>query len=73
MTGGAGPFGELSQTLPQLLTAGATLDLEVSLLSLAAIVREAQECEFLGFLSSFTGVLACKTAKLDTASLVFSQ
>ena len=73
ITCGPCPLGKFTQTLPELLTAGATLDLEVTLLGLAAIMREAQECEFLGFLAPFTGILACETAKLDTASLIFRQ
>ena len=36
-------------------------------------MREAQECELLGFFTSSTGVLACETAKLNTASLIFGQ
>jgi hypothetical protein len=73
MPGPLRPFGERAQAGPELLAAGAPLDLEVALLGLAAIMGEAEKGEFLGLLPASTRVLAGKPAKLQAAGLLLRQ
>jgi len=57
MPGPLRPFSERAQAGPELLAAGAPLDLEVALLGLAAIMGEAEKGEFLGLLPASTRLL----------------
>jgi hypothetical protein len=64
-------MAERPQAGPKLLAAGATLDLEVALLTLAAIVGEAEEGKLLRLRSARLRVVAGEPPERQAAGLLF--
>ena len=67
------PVCKLTQTGSQLLAAGATLQLEVSLPGLAAIMGKTQKSELPRFGPALPGAFSGKTTKLDAAGLILGH
>ena len=67
------PIAEVAQTYAQLLATGAALDLEVSPLGLAAIMRKTQKGKLLWLLAALVCIFSCIAAKLDAARFLLRQ
>jgi len=67
------PVRKFAQTLPQLLTAGSALHLEVSLFRLPAVMRESQKGKLLRLLTPLVCIFPGKSSKFHALGLLFRQ